>query len=360
MIAAPYVPTNQLTGQRCVVYCELPCFCIARVSWYPQDFCSAQDFAVFSAAAQNMQTDGVLTRGAFGWSGDGNFTSLCPNGTKWVWDVFGECAQDGRDMASIYLGLLSILCFMVSSFPQYHNSCKTGNMDKAISIWFLLLWLGGDSCNLVGSFLADQLPLQKYTAIYYVFADLLMLAMYAYYKVKNRVENGTVLLNVVGVACILGFTTTLVHLPGLGAQQEMIPSGFRGRALLSASDITTVKAFTTKEIIGFCIGSVSSVLYLCSRLPQIYTNFKRKSTEGVSYFLFALVILGNTTYGLSILLKNPDEDQGEKSYVIHHLPWLIGSLGTLCLDLIISIQFIMYRKTLEEEGSRDETTPLMS
>lgn len=33
-------------------------------------------------------------------------------------------------------------------------------MDRAISIWFLLLWLGGDTCNLVGSFLADQLPLQ--------------------------------------------------------------------------------------------------------------------------------------------------------------------------------------------------------
>lgn len=33
-------------------------------------------------------------------------------------------------------------------------------MDSALSIWFLLLWLGGDGCNLVGSFLADQLPLQ--------------------------------------------------------------------------------------------------------------------------------------------------------------------------------------------------------
>lgn len=43
---------------------------------------------------------------------------------------------------------------------QYVSSCKTGNMDSALSIWFLLLWLGGDSCNLVGSFLADQLPLQ--------------------------------------------------------------------------------------------------------------------------------------------------------------------------------------------------------
>lgn len=65
-------------------------------------------------------------------------------------------------------------------------------------------------------------------------------------------------------------------------------------------------------------------------------QFKRKSTEGVSYFLFALVILGNTTYGLSVLLKNPEEGQGEKSYVIHHLPWLIGSLGTLSLDIIVS------------------------
>lgn len=45
-------------------------------------------------------------------------------------------------------------------FRQYYSSCKTGNMDSALSIWFLLLWLGGDSCNLVGSFLADQLPLQ--------------------------------------------------------------------------------------------------------------------------------------------------------------------------------------------------------
>ena len=48
----------------------------------------------------------------------------------------------------------------VSDGRQYYRSCKTGNMEQALSIWFLLLWLGGDACNLVGSFLADQLPLQ--------------------------------------------------------------------------------------------------------------------------------------------------------------------------------------------------------
>ncbi|KAM6924968.1 lysosomal amino acid transporter 1 homolog [Xenentodon cancila] len=282
-----------------------------------------------------MGTNGDLANVTFGWTTAGNFTSLCPNGSKWVWEGLGECAQDGRDMASIYLGLLSILCFMVSSLPQYYSSCKKGNMDSALSIWFLLLWLGGDSCNLVGSFLADQLPLQTYTAVYYVLADLLMLTMYMYYKVRNRMAANRRVMHMVGLSCFLGFTASLTHLPGADLQPDMTSSGFRSRSLLSTSDASSITAFTTKEIIGFSIGSVSSVLYLCSRLPQMYTNFKRKSTEGVSYFLFALVILGNTTYGLSVLLKNPDNGQGENSYLVHHLPWLVGSLGTLGLDVIV-------------------------
>lgn len=68
-------------------------------------------------SVQDMMADQVLSRGAFAWTTDGNFSSLCPNGSEWVWDSLRECAQDGRDMASIYLGLLSILCFMGSSLP---------------------------------------------------------------------------------------------------------------------------------------------------------------------------------------------------------------------------------------------------
>ncbi|RXM27559.1 Lysosomal amino acid transporter 1-like [Acipenser ruthenus] len=143
-----------------------------------------------------MDTSG-LTRGALG-SGplDGNFSSLCPNGSVWVWKGLRECAEDSRDMASVVLGLLSIVCFMVSSLP-----------------WF-----------------------------------------------------------------------------------------------------------------------------------------KRKSTAGVSCFLFALVILGNMTYGLSVLLKNPDRGQAEGNYVLHHLPWLIGSLGTLSLDIIVSFKL---ERGGEGRGGRD-------
>lgn len=65
-------------------------------------------------------------------------------------------------------------------------------------------------------------------------------------------------------------------------------------------------------------------------------QYKRKSTTGVSYSLFALVMLGNLLYGLSVLLKNPEPGQGEGDYVLRHLPWLVGSLGVLSLDVVVS------------------------
>ncbi|XP_043764938.1 lysosomal amino acid transporter 1 homolog isoform X2 [Cervus elaphus] len=249
--------------------------------------------------------------------GSANFSS-CPNGSsQWIWDVLGECAQDGWDKASVGLGLLSILCFAASTFPQYIKACKTGNMDQALSLWFLLGWIGGDSCNLIGSFLADQLPLQ--------------------FKKRPSPWSAPInslLLFILAVVC----TTPLLRSAGSVAAPREV---FQGRTLLSVEPGN--KPFTRKEIIGFVIGSMSSALYLFSRLPQIRTNFLRKSTQGISYSLFALVMLGNTLYGLSVLLKNPEEGQSEGSYVLHHLPWLVGSLGVLLLDTIISVQFFMYR-----------------
>uniref|UniRef100_A0A8C3PND1 Lysosomal amino acid transporter 1 homolog n=1 Tax=Calidris pygmaea TaxID=425635 RepID=A0A8C3PND1_9CHAR len=296
--------------------------------------------------------------GAGRWGGlpPGNL-SECPNGSRWAMEIFNECAQDARDLASITLGLVSIFCFAAASFPQFYQACKTGIMDRALSIYFLLGWLGGDLLNLIGSFLADQLPLQVYTAVYYVLADLVMLSLYGYYKVKNRGRGVAAPINAAFAFLSLGTLSTL-SLLGRGDAAAQEPARFKGRSLLSAGgDEPGPKPFSRSEIVGFTIGSVSSVLYLCSRVPQIYTNYKRKSTVGVSYSLFALVMLGNLLYGLSVLLKNPEPGQGEGDYVLHHLPWLVGSLGVLSLDVVISFQFLAYRKG--RAGTHEERDALL-
>ncbi|KAG8569900.1 hypothetical protein GDO81_014587 [Engystomops pustulosus] len=261
-----------------------------------------------------------------------NFSD-CANGTAWVWNVFNECAADGWDLASVILGLFSILCFVAASFPQYYKSCKTGNMDQALSIWFLMGWLAGDSCNFVGAFLSHQLPIQTYTAVYYVLADLFMCALYVYYKYRNQGSRATLSINAVCGFALFGSVALLPVLRSSGPAAADVSTVVRTRHLLSTDDS---EPFTTQEIIGCAIGSVSSMFYLCSRLPQIVTNFRRRSTEGLALSLFFMVILGNLTYGLSILLKNPDQGQSEADYIEHHLPWLIGSLGVMSLDVIVS------------------------
>ena len=90
--------------------------------------------------------------------------------------------------------------------------------------------------------------------------------------------------------------------------------------------------------LGVVLGWFSSALYMGSRVPQVYRNYVRKSVAGLSYVMFLSAVLGNSTYGASILLRLQSIDQ-----LVAKLPWLIGSLGTLVFDFTILVQLRMYR-----------------
>lgn len=136
------------------------------------------------------------------------------------------------------------------------------------------------------------------------------------------------------------------------------------------------------DVLGQVFGYLCAVLYLGSRLPQLLLNFRRKSTDGVSLLFFLFACIGNLTYVLSIMAYSPvcqgaastaadlevssrrhraDCRPGEAAslygqYVLVNLSWLIGSFGTLLLDMAIFVQFFLYRKEDDdEEGEQSET-----
>lgn len=74
-----------------------------------------------------------------------------------------------------------------------------------------------------------------------------------------------------------------------------------------------------------------------ARIPQIVKNYRDKSCEGLALLFFLLSLMGNATYGASILSHSIERD-----YLNTNLPWLIGSLGTMVEDAIIFVQFRMY------------------
>ncbi|KAG8853517.1 hypothetical protein FRB96_008119 [Tulasnella sp. 330] len=102
---------------------------------------------------------------------------------------------------------------------------------------------------------------------------------------------------------------------------------------------------STKQVIGRISSWMCTVLYLTSRLPQIWKNWIRKSVDGLSMTLFISAFLGNTFYVLSIL-TNPILNQPAPipmDYIREAIPFLLGSGGTLLFDVTIVSQMIVYR-----------------
>ena len=100
----------------------------------------------------------------------------------------------------------------------------------------------------------------------------------------------------------------------------------------------------------------SSLLYLTSRVSQIIKNHQRQSAEGLAISMFVCAMAANSLYGASILIRSYTWVELRSS-----LPWLIGSLGTVLLDLTIFVQARMLaaRADAIKQHPSDEDDPLL-
>ena len=131
-----------------------------------------------------------------------------------------------------------------------------------------------------------------------------------------------------------------------------IPSPHRSWSFMSS---------TPSASLGQTIGQVSSwlstALYLGSRLPQLYKNFTRKSTAGLSPTLFVAAFFGNLFYSTSLLSNPlawgsygphglygwaPAEGSEQTEWVLLATPFFLGAAGVLGLDGAMGVQFLVY------------------
>lgn len=114
---------------------------------------------------------------------------------------------------------------------------------------------------------------------------------------------------------------------------------------------------SSSEFAGRIFSWCSTVLYLGSRLPQIYKNAIRRSTAGLSPTLFIAAFFGNLFYSSS-LLTNPlawesyppyglhgwvgPEGSDRTTWVALAAPFWLGAAGVLALDATIGVQFLTY------------------
>jgi hypothetical protein len=122
--------------------------------------------------------------------------------------------------------------------------------------------------------------------------------------------------------------------------------------------------YDTLAILGTVISWFSTLLYLGSRLPQLYKNHVRKSTAGLSPALFIAAFFGNLFYSSS-MLTNPnawsdfpayggggwagEDGNNRQEWVGRAAPFFLGAAGVLVMDACVGAQFIMFGESKERE-----------
>lgn len=345
----------------------------------------------------------------------------------WLSSTFHTCVPTPLALTTTVLGSVSFLAWLFAQLPQIYKNYKLKS-TAGLSLYFLIEWLLGDTTNLAGAILTKQASWQILIASYYTFVDCVMVLQYLYYT--HHKPRRMALLHAQrwdpthqhGRASRGADPQPEGSEPGVQEQAESKPKGLPSSAsafaflrpsssprekgspgsrpivrrhgnssspapspktILFLSMLLAVASRASpispeldgalhlspesrSEIAGRFISWASTLLYLASRLPQIFKNARRRSTSGLSLSLFVAAFFGNFFYSAS-LLTNPlgwgsypayghhgwagPEGNDRRQWLLLALPFWLGAAGVLALDLTIGIQFVVYGDGADNRSS---------
>ncbi len=302
----------------------------------------------------------------------------------WFYKLTGSCVYGNLSLVSLIAGYLSLGCWLWAQLPQVIANYRNHSVE-GISPYFLFNWFMGDFTNFLGCFLTHQLPFQTALALYYLFIDVILGGQYYYYtrgrgahRAYHRQNNHRTrqipenMPDTCTIDTVIPDNYEEDRVSGSAEIQPINKSRRSSSAMLLSSSFLSLftkaagapisgygnsddtKTLTpdqffkmlslNTDIIGAYISWTCTILYLTSRSPQLYKNYKRKSTSGVSILLFMAALSGNIFYTISILTSPNATGPNGSDFIIKELPFLIGSAGTVGFDLIMLFQWWYYGK----------------
>lgn len=219
--------------------------------------------------------------------------------------------MDQNEIGSLVFTILSMVFYAIVFIPQFIEIYKCKNSD-GVSIWTILLWCQADTLSLLGTIML-QLNIGLVIIGWYHMLIGQMLLLYILKMQTKKNFKKTLFV------CSFVFTNFFI-------------------SLFFQIYIHHLISLVAGQIIGW----ISSSIYIIGRIPQLYSNYKRKSTEGLSIFLYIFSIFGNLCYMTSILIYSV-----QSCHILLNLPWIVFTIVTFMLDTVIIYQWRIYRKIKE-------------
>lgn len=305
-----------------------------------------------------------------------------------------ELSDEWWEFVSYTFGCLSVLIWIGAQLPQILKNWRKKSVE-GLSPGFLAAWIAGDASNLAGCLLTGQLGVQILLASYFCFIDVVLIAQFMRYKEQSpdvlivhgydpyadedTHDNSNHVINkprtksmVENIYMKLGSVLSTTSLAGRSSAAPVaftppsttIPASLNSSSLYYRSIIASLPLVVAVQerdwatSAGYLIAYFSMCMYLTSRVPQIYHNYQRKSTTGISMLLFIFALMGNLTYILSIVLspqcigKNADT----LNFLVKEASYILGALGTIIFDFVILGQWHWYQRVYPRR--RRSTAPL--
>lgn len=279
---------------------------------------------------------------------------------------------------SAFFGWVSLASWMCAQLPQIYANYRSKSA-VGISPSFLLLWFMGDFLSFTSCVLSDVvLKFQVYLSLFFICNDVTLCYQYYYYYsvYPHRSAQAPALPQPDGVSVARDYNAHVtnsikIHLTHLTPHEadknrpiaEYLSSSGSPTGSYSSTDAkkvalgavaamglpvaqaaTTSTAAVLHRALGLVLAWMCTVVYILSRCPQLYKNYRRKSVEGISALLFGLALLGNLTYTLSILTScSFVAGDSRVAFLLKELPYILGSSGTIVFDVAYFYQRWLYR-----------------
>ena len=255
-----------------------------------------------------------------------------------------HCLLSGEILSNI-CGVLSSVVWFFVLIPQIHTNYQKQNAD-AISLSLILLWIVGDIFSMISAQQKGVSVVVINIAIYHIVIGVLFCMQIFYYRIINKInyisvgdnEITPLLLENLEIESERNKIVKIIYL------NELL---FLGVSVISiVGSLRLLKSFD-KIIIADIIGWIATCIFILSRIPQIYLNHQRKSTDGLNINSFILVNVANFLFLSSILVNLCDvNDNGNNEiqlFILNNLQWILGSSLTVLFDLIIFYQFYIFK-----------------
>ena len=276
-----------------------------------------------------------------------------------IYCIYVSIPVSMRENVSQGFGIIALVCGLLQSIPQIYENWRNGSAN-GISYGFLISWFVGDVTNFIGCILNYQLVTQSMMAIYFIVVDVILCIQTIYYRRGMSAKQNEERINHDFIHRQSPRKNYIQYISSIGsafAQSKLVET-----IPIAVDDTIVMKRGSNTYTVGAVCGWISAFLYITSRIPQIYKNFSRKSTEGLSVGMFVCTLSQNIAYSASIFIEST-----ERSYLLQALPFIIGALGTVGFDVLIFFQFYQYRTTsademaieiFSDEWSKDEGSDL--